>query len=124
MLKNKKLRIALICVLVICVFGSTIFAKSLSETAELFYNNIKIYINGAEIVPKDSNGNTVEPFTMNGTTYLPVRAIANAFGQDVEWDGATQSIYVGKKDETKPDNYLDRIQYNDYIVADNENSIS
>lgn len=118
MLKKKKMRTVLIGVLVVYVMGSTIFAKSISETAELFYNNIKIYIDGAEIVPKDANGNTVEPFTMNGTTYLPVRAISNAFGQDVEWDGATQSIYIGKKDQTKPDNYLDRIQYNDYKEAD------
>lgn len=118
MLKNKKMRTVLIGVLLVCAMCSTIFAKSVSETAELFYNNIKIYIDGAEIVPKDSNGNTVEPFTMNGTTYLPVRAISNAFGQEVEWDGETQSIYIGKKDQTKPDNYLDRIQYNDYKEAD------
>ena len=94
--------------------SGVVFAKQISETAELFYNNIKIYIDGGEIVPKDANGNVVEPFTMNGTTYLPVRAISNAFGKDVEWDGATQSVYIGKKDQTKPDNYLDRIQYNDY----------
>ena len=49
-----------------------VFGKEISEMAELYYNNIKIYIDGAEIVPKDANGNTVEPFMMNGTTYLPV----------------------------------------------------
>lgn len=88
-----------------------VFAKQISETAELFYNNIKIYIDGGEIAPKDANGNQVEPFTISGTTYLPVRAISNALGKDVEWDGATQSVYIGKKDHAKPDNYLDRIQY-------------
>ena len=95
-----------------------VFAKQISEKAELFYHDIKIYIDGAEIVPKDANNNVVEPFTMNGTTYLPVRAISNAFGKDVEWDGSTQSVYIGKKDQTKPDNYLDRIQYNDYKECD------
>ncbi len=102
-----------------------VFAKQISETVELFYNNIKIYIDGGEIVPKDANGNIVEPFTMNGTTYLPVRAISNAFGKDVEWDGATQSIYIGKKDQTKPDNYLDKIQYKYYESGtdDSDNSI-
>lgn len=104
--------------------GGMVFAKQISETAELFYNNIKIYIDGGEIVPKDANGNVVEPFTMNGTTYLPVRAISNAFGKDVEWDGATQSVYIGKKDQTKPDNYLDRIQYSDLIVGDKDNNIA
>ena len=97
--------------------SGVVFAKQISETAELFYNNIKIYIDGGEIVPKDANGNVVEPFTMNGTTYLPVRAISNAFGKDVEWDGVTQSVYIGKKDQTKPDNYLDKMQYNDYKTS-------
>ncbi len=97
--------------------SGAVFAKQISETAELFYNNIKIYINGGEIVPKDATGNVVEPFIMNGTTYLPVRAISNALGKDVEWDGATQSVYIGKKDQTKPDNYLDRIQYNDVVYG-------
>lgn len=101
--------------------SGVVFAKQISQTAQLFYNNIKIYIDGGEIVPKDANGNVVEPFTINGTTYLPVRAISNAFGKDVEWDGATQSVYIGKKDQTKPDNYLDRIQYNDYRKADETN---
>lgn len=124
MLKNKKMRTILVSVLAVCAISGTIFAEEISKTAELFYNNIKIYIDGAEIVPKDANGNTVEPFTMNGTTYLPVRAISNAFGQDVEWDGATQSIYIGKKDQTKPDNYLDKIQYNDYKESDNSSDFA
>ena len=103
--------------------GGTAIAKQISETAEVFYNNIKIFIDGGEIVPKDANGNTIEPFIMNGTTYLPVRAVSNAFGKDVEWDGVTQSVYIGKKDQTKPDNYLDRIQYNDFIKANDFNTL-
>ena len=94
--------------------SGVVYAKQISETVELFYNNIKIYIDGREVVPKDANGNVVEPFIYNGTTYLPVRAVSNAFGKDVEWDGTTQSVYIGKKDNTKPDNYLDRIQYTDF----------
>lgn len=96
------------------VVGCTVFADGFTKTAELFYNNVKIFIDGAEIVPKDANGNVVEPFILNGTTYLPVRAVANAFGKDVEWDGVNARVYIGKKDQTKPDNYLDKIQYNDY----------
>lgn len=96
------------------LMSGMVFAKQISENAELFYNNIKIYIDGGELVPKDPNGNIVEPFIYNGTTYLPIRAVSNAFGKDVEWEGETQSIYIGKKDQTKPDNYLDRIQYTDF----------
>ena len=98
----------------VMLIGSGALAKQISETAELFYHDIKIFIDGGQITPKDANGKVVEPFTMNGTTYLPVRAISNAFGKDVEWDGETQSVYIGKKDQTRPDNYLHKIQYNDY----------
>ena len=100
--------------------SGVVFAKQISETVELFYNNIKIYIDGGEIVPKDANGNVVEPFTMNGTTYLPVRAISNALGKDVEWDGETFSVYIGKSDKLKPDNRLDKIQYSNYELIDNK----
>lgn len=79
------------------LFGGASFAKQTSEQVEIFYNNIKIFIDGSELIPKDANGNTVEPFIMNGTTYLPVRAVANAFGKDVDWDGETNTVYLGAK---------------------------
>ena len=70
------------------------FAKQVSETAKLVYNNIKIVINGQEIQPKDSNGNYVEPFIIDGTTYLPVRGISSALGLDVKWDGDTNTVFL------------------------------
>ena len=123
MRKNLKSMIAGILVGALLTSGF-VFAKDVSEITEIFYKNIKLFIEGAEIIPKDANGNPTEPFIMNGTTYLPVRAVSSAFGQDVEWDGTTQSIYIGKKDQTKPDNYLDRIQYNDYKEGDSDDDFS
>ena len=49
-------------------------------------------LNGKEIVPTDANGNVVEPFTIDGTTYLPVRGIASALGMNVGWDGETNTV--------------------------------
>ena len=59
------------------------------------YDNIKLVIDGATITPKDANGSTVEPFIYNGTTYLPVRAVGNALGKQVSWDGKTKTVYLG-----------------------------
>ena len=75
--------------------GSIAFAKTGSEFIEAVYQNLKIYIDGVEIDPKDANGNKVEPFIYNGTTYLPVRAVGEAFGKTVSYDGNTKSVYVG-----------------------------
>lgn len=104
--------------------SGTAFAKEISENAKIFYKNIKVYVNGAEITPKGSDGSVVEPFIMNGTTYLPVRAVSNALDQDVEWDGKTQSVYIGKKDRTKPDNYLHKISRTNYQEAKASSAIS
>ena len=62
--------------------------------ATLTYRDIKITLDGKEIIPKDVNGNIVEPFIIGGTTYLPVRAIAGAVGLDVKWDGDTSTVVL------------------------------
>ena len=34
----------------------------------------------------------------NGTTYLPVRAVAKAFNKEVYWDGPDYTVYLGDMD--------------------------
>ncbi|MBQ3022313.1 MAG: hypothetical protein IJD91_03175 [Clostridia bacterium] len=70
----------------------TVFATVGTVTKELSYNNIKITLDGSEITPTDASGAYVEPFIMDGTTYLPVRGIANALDLGVEWDGGTNTV--------------------------------
>ena len=73
---------------------------------------VTLYVNDQRLDPKDANGNPVETFVYNGTTYLPVRAIGQAFGQTVEWDAATQSVYLGKRAaRTTPDVWLKDMDY-------------
>lgn len=92
-MKCKTKVISLILILLL-VLSTTVFATVGSRTAELIYNNIKIMINGKEIVPTDANGNSVEPFTIDGTTYLPVRAIASALGMNVGWNAETSTVVL------------------------------
>lgn len=58
------------------------------------YTNIKISVDGTVILPTDASGAYVEPFAVNGTTYLPVRAVANAVGYDVDWDQSTKTVLL------------------------------
>ena len=67
-------------------------AASFTKNATLNYNDIKITLNDQAITPKDADGNVVDPFIIDGTTYLPVRGIANALGMGVAWDGATSTV--------------------------------
>lgn len=62
--------------------------------ATLDYSNIKITMDGQTITPTDANGAAVEPFAISGTTYLPVRAVAEALGLEVTWDGSTSTVIL------------------------------
>lgn len=78
------------------IANGIVFATNGSRTAKLWYSNIKILMDEKEIIPKDANGNTIEPFTIDGTTYLPVRGIASSMGLNVGWNGETKTITLNK----------------------------
>jgi hypothetical protein len=83
------------------VLGATICvsADNIQKAATLIFKDIKISIDGNYIEPKDANGNKVEPFIIDGTTYLPVRAVGEAFNKDVSWDGKTNTVSLTTKQE-------------------------
>jgi hypothetical protein len=89
--------VALAFVLLLMLLVSPGLADSGKKNIEATFNNIQLVIDGTKIVPKDANGNIVEPFIYNGSTYLPVRAVGEAIGKTVEWDPATQTVYLGEK---------------------------
>lgn len=97
------------------ISATTTFALNGSMQKVLDYSDIKICIDGERITPTDANGNYVEPFIIDGTTYLPVRAVASTFGKEVSWDGNTRTVYIGKKPEAK---YFDAFKENIQSVID------
>lgn len=58
-------------------------------------STVRIVIDNKEINPVDADGNRADPIIVDGTTYLPVRAVANAFGKAVYWDGPNYTVYLG-----------------------------
>ena len=110
MKKNKLIVGTLIAAMII---GSAAYASIGSRTATLVYDNIKILLDSKEIIPTDANGNTVEPFIIDGTTYLPVRGISNSLGLNVEWNSATKTVVL-----TTPGAFSGAVQvYNDDNVT-------
>ena len=47
-----------------------------------------------------------EPFIYNGTTYLPIRAVGEAVGKQVSWDGRTNTVYLGDSPVSSGEQYL------------------
>lgn len=88
------------------VIGMLGTAMAYQQQATLDYSGIKITLNGSSVTPKDANGKVVEPFAINGTTYLPVRAVGEALGLDVNWDGATSTVVLTSKDSSTNNVYI------------------
>jgi hypothetical protein len=75
---------------------------------EVFYNVKDIKINMVSNMPEQ------KPFIYNGTTYVPLRYVADSLGQDVGWDGKTQTIFIGEKlteSAVYPGNGIDYMGY-------------
>jgi hypothetical protein len=85
------------------LFGAaaTAFASVGTYPLMASFADIRIFIDGKQMDPKDAGGASAEPFIINGTTYLPVRAIAEALGMEVRWDNDSKSVYIGE-DPTPP----------------------
>jgi len=96
-MKKALLSIALIAVAAIAF---SVVASNGTVQKNLLYEDIKITLDGREIKPCDVNGNYIEPFIIEGTTYLPVRGVASSLGLTVDWDGNTNTVLL---DEAKPD---------------------
>ena len=91
-MKTKKLIAGII--IAVTLLSCVAYASIGTRTAELLYENIKLLLDGKEIVPTDAAGNTVEPFIIDGTTYLPVRGISNALGLNVAWDEEAKTVVL------------------------------
>ena len=53
---------------------------------------VSVTVDGKPVDLKDVNGNPVQPVIIDGTTYLPVRAVSEANGLNVDWDGESQEV--------------------------------
>ncbi len=82
--------VALVAILaVICFAAGTLVSINVDPS-------IKILVNGEEFHPKDAKGNDVMTFTYNGTTYCPLRALAEAYGLEVGYDSNLKMATVNQ----------------------------
>ena len=68
--------------------------KALTAPATISVHPINIMVNGAVFLPKDVTGRDVEVFVYNGTTYAPLRALAEAYGLSVGYDNSKKLATV------------------------------
>ncbi|MBE9915552.1 copper amine oxidase N-terminal domain-containing protein [Paenibacillus donghaensis] len=76
----------------------TVTASQAASTLEKIQANlnhgISFLLNGESWSPKDANGKSAAPISYQGTTYVPLRAVAEATGADIKFDGNRQQISI------------------------------
>lgn len=114
---TRRITVAALALVLLC--GTALAANVIkTQTIEVNYAGINVVVDGLKVTPKDATGHEVEPFASDGTTYLPVRAVAEALGKDVAWDGATNTVYIGDNIPGKDINWMTKNPAYNLIHAD------
>lgn len=108
MLKSKKkvLALTISALILLLSFGTTSYAQTIQSTLKAQFVSFKILMNGTQVTPKDSQGNTVQPLLVNGTTYLPIRAFGDLFAKNVDFDNSLKQISISDK----PNNEIESLK--------------
>lgn len=81
-------------ILMFALFLTTSYAANSYRKTIAVTSGVNVEFNNEAIDMTDANGKAVEAFIYNGTTYVPIRAVSNAFGADIGYDRNTQTISV------------------------------
>lgn len=81
-------------ILMFALFLTTSYAANTYRKTIAVTSGVNVEFNNEAIDMTDANGKAVEAFIYNGTTYVPIRAVSNAFGADIGYDRNTQTISI------------------------------
>lgn len=73
-------------IVTLILLSTTTMAESLRQTIEVLFNQVNLEVNEHKV-----NSDNI---AYNGTTYAPVRAVAEFLGKKVGWDGETQTVSI------------------------------
>lgn len=76
----------------LCALSVSSIAAGIWDNISVLRNDIKVVVNGSEV--------TADNFVYEDTTYLPLRAVSTALGENVEYDETTNTAYIGERNDT------------------------
>lgn len=96
----------------------TISALAISGRMTIEVDPINVMVNGEVFQPKDGLGHDVPIFVYNGTTYAPLRALAEAYGLEVGYDAEKNLATVVDPATKIPNPAIPNIDYSDWSAED------
>ncbi len=88
---NKGVKGFVIGVIVTLMAISIVFADGVIRTIEVAFNTIKLQVNGVDV--------DADNILYNGTTYVPIRKVAEMFGKDVKWNSETSTVDINENNQ-------------------------
>ncbi|WP_017813735.1 MULTISPECIES: stalk domain-containing protein [Paenibacillus] len=106
-LKKKPVIIATVSALAISgsIFANSTYASQATQQLKAAYNNIKVMYNSKEVAIDPA----YEPFMVNGTTYIPLRMMGDAFDKKVTWDNTNKIVSVADNTPAIPQTTVDSL---------------
>jgi len=87
-------RISVAFTLFAVLFSGVAYASNSATSINVSFYNLKYLFNGVEKhAPENNNG-----FVYNGTTYVPLRFVAESLDQEVNWNGDSYTISITPKE--------------------------
>ena len=82
-----------------CLFGTVItFSAAAAYAGISGATPVNVLMDGVSASFEDVTGKKVSAFVLDGTTYAPVRGLANNFGASVDWDANSSTVILSTKD--------------------------
>lgn len=100
-LQKKKMALVGSALVLLLTFSAGASASSTMERIQANLNHgISFLLNGEAWAPKDPNGNKLTPISYKGTTYVPLKSVAEATGVEVSFNAVKQQISLTSKAST------------------------
>ncbi|WP_026476319.1 DUF3221 domain-containing protein [Alkaliphilus transvaalensis] len=94
-MKSKFVRSLSICGILVIAGLSTVGASTVyNSVSAILRPDIMVKYNNEAVELKDANGEVLTPIMIDGSTYLPLRAISSLVGLNIDWDAEGQFILL------------------------------
>ena len=79
-------------IVTVMLLSTVAYSEGVRQTIEVLFNSVNLEVNGKKV--------EADNILYKGTTYVPLRAVAEMLGKEVGWDQDTRTASIDDKEET------------------------
>lgn len=99
-MKKKFVALIIALTMILCFAGGAYAAYNVETIKASLCYDIDIRLDGKSQRMYGAAGGRVYPIIYNGSTYVPLSAVAEMFDTPIEWDGQNRIVYLGQTGKT------------------------